>query len=78
MGEATIYMSAVLSEDKTVISSLEKKEDKADKTDLNTVFSINIYYIAGGVAAILVIILVIRIMVKVTKRRRIGRKYYTK
>lgn len=78
LGEATIYMSAVLSEDKTVISSLEKKEDKADKTDLNTVFSINIYYIAGGVAAILVIILVIRIMVKVTKRRRIGRKYYTK
>lgn len=68
----------MLSEDKTVISSLEKKAEETDKTDLNTVFSINIYYIAGGVAAILVIILVIRIIIKVTKRRRIGRKYYTK
>lgn len=78
LGETTIYMSSVLSEDKTVISSLEKKAEETDKTDLNTVFSINIYYIAGGVAAIFVIILVIRIMIKVTKRRRIGRKYYTK
>lgn len=78
LGEATIYISSVISDDKTAISSLEKKAAETKKTDLNTVFSINIYYIAGGVAAVLVIIIVIRIIIKVTKRRRIGRKYYTK
>lgn len=78
LGEATIYMSAVLSDNKTSVSSLEKKAAETKKTDLTTVFSINIYYIAGGVAAVLIIIIVIRIAMKVTKRRRIGRKYYTK
>lgn len=78
LGEATIYMSDVLSDNKTAVSSLEKKTEKTDKTDLNMVFSINIYYIAGGVAAVLIMIFVIHIIIKVTKRRRIGRKYYTK
>lgn len=78
LGETIIYMSSVLSDNKTAVSSLEKKAAKTEKTDLTTVFSINIYYIAGGIAAVAVIIIVVRIVLKVTKRRRIGRKYYTK
>lgn len=78
LGEATIYMSSVFSDKKTSVSSLEKKAAETQKTDLTTVFSINIYYIAGGVAAVCVIAVVIRIVIKVTKRRRIGKKYYTK
>ena len=78
LGNAVIYMSSVLSDNKSDVSSLEKKSEEAQKTDLTTVFSINIYYIAGGVAAVIVIILVVRILIRITKRRRIGKKYYTK
>lgn len=78
LGTATIYMSTLLNDNKSVVSSLEKKTEETKKTDVSTVFTINIYYIAGGIGAVIVIAFVIRILIKIRKRRNIGKRYYRK
>ncbi len=75
LGETMLYVSSVHNDDKSAVSSLEKEQEKVEKTAVEEIFSINIYYIIGAVAVILVLALLICILVKRRRRRHTSRYY---
>ena len=76
LGEATLYMSSVYGNQSSAVSSLEKTQEETEKTGIQEIFSVNIYYIAGGIIAAAILVFLIRMWIKGAKKRKIGRKYY--
>lgn len=78
LGEAILYVSQVYSGDESSVSSLERKQEEIEKAGVREIFSINIYYIAGGALAAVIAAFLIRIWIKRLRKRRIGKRYYIK
>ena len=76
MGKTKIYLSSSYDKKADGISSLEKEEAVVEKKDITEILSINIYYILGGILAVIILAFVIRMFVKWKKRRNISKKYF--
>lgn len=76
LGKTKIYLSSSYDKKADGISSLEKEEAVVEKKDITEILSINIYYILGGILAVIILAFVIRMFVKWKKRRNISKKYF--
>ena len=78
LGSTTIYMNGDSKEEQTDKSSLQKEQKNVEKANLNHIVSVDIKLIIGVIIVIILLVFIIRIVVRNIKRRRIGRRYYTK
>lgn len=76
LGSTTVYLSDIYNDSIVNSTSLEKFQETEDRANIQEIFSINILYVIGGIIGIIILAILVKVWIKGSRKRRIGKRYY--